>query len=282
MQMAIKDVFLPLVGEPDAAAVAAIDKCVAVAADFGARVTAMAVKEDVLVRPKVIVSDDLDNTAAVEAVRSVSDARGLLKAFDTAVTRFGVRNEQRLGRLAASDIPNNVATAARLYDLSLVPVRTDDVRSEKIVERLIFESGRPILMCPEEAAAGLSAAFDDVMIAWDHTAPAARAVADAMPMLRPAAKVRIVTATDDKTTAELVSGAALVSHLAEHGIKATFETVKIDGSSVGKVFEAYVKANAINLLVMGAYRHSRLNEIVWGGVTKTVIGRPPCWVMMSR
>jgi nucleotide-binding universal stress UspA family protein len=48
------------------------------------------------------------------------------------------------------------------------------------------------------------------------------------------------------------------------------------------VFEAYVKANAIDLLVMGAYRHSRLNEIVWGGVTKTVIGRPPCWVMMSH
>ena len=74
------------------------------------------------------------------------------------------------------------------------------------------------------------------------------------------------------------SGAALASHLAEHGIKATFETVKIDGSSVGKVFEAYVIANAMDLLVMGAYRHSRLNEMMWGGATKTVITRPPCWV----
>jgi nucleotide-binding universal stress UspA family protein len=94
--------------------------------------------------------------------------------------------------------------------------------------------------------------------------------------------VRIITATDKKTPAELESGAALASHLAEHGIKAAFETVNIGGISVGKVFEAYVKANSIDLLVMGAYRHSRLNEIVWGGATKTVIGRPPCWVMMSR
>ena len=78
------------------------------------------------------------------------------------------------------------------------------------------------------------------------------------------------------------SGAALVSHLAEHGVKASFATVKINGSSVGKVFEAYVKANGIDLLVMGAYRHSRLNEFVWGGATKTIIGRPPCWVMMSH
>src|ERR1700739_1843530 len=99
--MAIKDIFLPLVGEPDAAAVAAIDKCVAVAGDLGARVTAMAVEEDVMVRPEVVISDDLDNTAAVEAVRSVSNARGLLKAFAAAAPRLDVRNEQRLIRLAA-------------------------------------------------------------------------------------------------------------------------------------------------------------------------------------
>jgi len=280
--MPIKDILLPLVGEPSVAAIAAIDKCVAVAGNIGARVTAMAVEEDIPVRPKVTISDDLDNTAAVEAVRSVSDAHGLLKAFDAAATRFAVRNEQKLSRLAAADIATNMAVCARLKDLSIFPVKPNDDRSEKLVERLIFESGRPILMCPEEFASQLAVVFDKVVIAWDHTAPAARAVADALPMLRAAANVRIITATDKITPAEQESGTALVSHLAEHGIKATFEAVKIEGSSVGKVFEAYVKANAIDLLIMGAYRHSRLNEIVWGGATKTVIGRPPCWVMMSR
>jgi nucleotide-binding universal stress UspA family protein len=103
-----------------------------------------------------------------------------------------------------------------------------------------------------------------------------------LPLLQAAESVRIITATDQKTSAELESGAALVSHLAEHAITAVFETVKIDGSSVGKVFESYIKANAIDLLVMGAYRHSRLNEFVWGGASNTVIGRPPCWVMMSH
>lgn len=280
--MAIKDVLLPLVGEPRAAAIAAIDKCMAVAGNIGARVTAMAVEEDILVRPKVTISNDLDNTAMAEAVRSVSDSHGLLKAFDAAAVRFGVRNEQKLDRLAAADIPANFARCARLRDLTIVPVRTHDSQSEKIVERLIFESGRPILMCPEELAGELTVAFDNVVIAWDHSAPAARAVADALPWLQAAANVHIITATDNNTPAELVSGTALVSHLAEHGIEATFEMIKIDGSAVGKVFETYVKANAIDLLVMGAYHHSRLNEIVWGGATKTVIGRPPCWVMMSH
>ncbi len=249
--MPIKDILLPLVGEPSAAAIAAIDKCVAVAGDIGARVTAMAVEEDILVRPKVTISDDLDNTAAVEAVRSVSDARGLLKAFDAAAIRFAVRNEQKLSRLAAADIAMNMAVCARLKDLSIFPVKPNDDRSEKLVERLIFESGRPILMCPEEFANELAVVFDKVVIAWDHTAPAARAVADALPMLQAAANVRIITATDKITPAEQESGTALVSHLAEHGIKATFEAVKIEGSSVGKVFEAYVKANAIDLLIMG-------------------------------
>jgi nucleotide-binding universal stress UspA family protein len=280
--MPIKDVLLPLVGEPTAGAIAAIDKCMAMASDIGARVTAVAIEEDILVRPRVTISADLDNAAMAEAVRSVSDAHGLLKAFDAAATRYGVRNEQRLNRLAAADIPENFAASARLKDLSLIPVKPDDSQSEKIVERLIFGSGRPILMCPEEFAANLAVTFGHAVIAWDHSAPAARAVADALPMLRVAARVRIITATDNKTLAELESGAALVSHLAEHGIKASFETVKIGGSSVGKVFEAYVNANSIDLLIMGAYRHSRLNELVWGGATKTVIGRPPCWVMMSR
>ena len=280
--MAIKDILLPLVGEPSATAITAIEKCTAVAGDIGARVTAVVVEQDIVVRPKVAISSDLENTAATEAARSVSSAHELFTAFETAATRFGVRNERWLERFAAADIPANFAVWARLKDLSLVPVKPNDDQSEKIVERLIFESGRPILMCPEEFAADLAVAFDNAVIAWDHTAPAARAVADALPWLQAAANVRIITATDDNTPAELESGTALVNHLAEHGIKATFEMIKIDGSSIGKVFETYVNANAIDLLVMGAYRHSRLNEIVWGGATKTVIGRPPCWVMMSR
>jgi nucleotide-binding universal stress UspA family protein len=280
--MSIKDVLLPLVGEPSAAAIAAIDKCVAVSGDFDARITALAIEESIPVRPQVMISSDLDNAAATDVVRSVTDAQGLLKAFDSAVTRFAVRNERRLVRPEAAKAVLEIAEHARLRDMSLVPVRRHENRSEKLVEQLLFKSGRPILMCPEELAAELPVVFDNVLIAWDHSAPAARAVADALPILRSAGTVRIITATDQRTIDEMRSGIALVDHLAEHDIRAVFEAVPIEGSSIGKVFEAYVKKNAIALLVMGAYRHTRLNEIIWGGATKTVIGQPPCWVMMSR
>jgi len=280
--MAIKDILLPLVGEPGEAARAAVHKCVAICGDFGARVTAVAVEEDILVRPKVLISSDLDNASATEAVRSATDAQGFLKMFDSAAASFGVRSEKDLHRLAGSEIADFVAGAARLRDLSLVLVKSHHSFSEALVERLLFESGRPIILCPEELALELSPLLDDVLIAWDGSAPAARAVGDALPILKAAERVRIVTATDNATAEEVRSGTALTEHLAEHGIKATFKTVGIDGSSIGKVLEAHVKANRIDLLVMGAYHHSRLNQIVWGGATKTVIGQPPCWVMMSR
>jgi len=94
--------------------------------------------------------------------------------------------------------------------------------------------------------------------------------------------VRIVTATDRATPAQRDAGAALERHLATHGIAARFETIRIGGSSIGKVLETYVERNSVDLLVMGGFHHSRLNEHVWGGTTLTVINQPPCWVMMSH
>jgi nucleotide-binding universal stress UspA family protein len=124
--------------------------------------------------------------------------------------------------------------------------------------------------------------FENVMIAWDHSARAARAVGDALPILQAAASVRVVTVADDKTDAITQSGMSLVHHLREHGVYASFETAKGSGSSIGKVLGSWANSHAIDAIVMGAYHHSRLNEIVWGGVTKTVIGQPPCWVMISH
>src|SRR5579864_8120441 len=277
-RMPAKDILLPLVGEPSEGAIAAVARCVAVAGALSATVEAVVVEEDIPVRPIVTALSAAADTGAIGAPPSVTDVRALLDAFEDAAARLSVRSERTILRLAAADVAPMLAQRARLKDLSLIPVKANSDQSERIVERLLFASGRPALLCPEELAAGLPVAFDNVLIAWDHSAPAARAVADALPLLRSAGSVRIMTATDRATADELQSGAALLIHLARHGIKASFATVKIEGSSIGKILEAHVRSSAADLLVMGAYHHSRLNEIIWGGATKTVIGRPPCWV----
>ncbi|UPT90254.1 universal stress protein [Bradyrhizobium barranii subsp. apii] len=279
--MPIKDVFLPLVGQPRGPALAAIATCVAVAADLGARITALALEEDVFVRPKVIIPGDLDPPEA-SGSRELSDVQQLLNAFTNAASRANIRAQSRSGKVPADQMASILAEHARFSDLTLVPVRPHDSQTERIIETLLFESGRPLLLCPEQHVDELRPEFENVMIAWDHSARAARAVGDALPILQAAASVRVVTVADDKTDAIVQSGTALVDHLREHGVYASFETTKGGGSSIGKVLGSWANSHAMDAIVMGAYHHSRLNEIVWGGVTKTVIGQPPCWVMISH
>ena len=279
--MPIKDVFLPLVGQPRGPALAAIATCVAVAADLGARITALALEEDVFARPTVISPGDLDSAEA-SGSREVSDVQQLLNAFTNAASRANIRAQSRSGKVPADQIASILAEHARFSDLTLVPVRPHDSQTEHIIETLLFESGRPLLLCPEQHVDELRPEFENVMIAWDHSARAARAVGDALPILQAASSVRVVTVADDKTDAIVQSGTALVDHLREHGVYASFETAKGGGSSIGKVLGSWANSHAMDAIVMGAYHHSRLNEIVWGGVTKTVIGQPPCWVMISH
>ncbi|MDD1518476.1 MULTISPECIES: universal stress protein [Bradyrhizobium] len=277
--MPIKDVFLPLVGQPRGPALVAIEKCVAVAADLGARITALALEEDVFERPKVMLPDD---RASAQASLEASDMQQLLNAFTNAASRANIRAQSRSGKVPADQIGAILAEHARFSDLTLVPVKPHDSRTEAIIEALLFESGRPLLLCPEHRADELRPEFENVVIAWDHSARAARAAGDALPILQAATSVRVLTVAEDKTDAVLQSGAALVDHLREHGVFASFETTKGGGSSTGKVLGSWANSHGIDAIVMGAYHHSRLNEIVWGGVTKTVIGQPPCWVMISH
>lgn len=279
--MPIKDVFLPLVGQPRGPTLAAIEKCVAVAADLGARITALALEDEVFVRPKVVLPGDPE-PAAGGGSSEPSDTQQLLNVFSHAAARANVRAQSQSAKVSADQLALTLAEHARFADLTLVPVKAHDSRTEHIIETFLFESGRALLLCPEQNVDELRPEFENVMIAWDHSARAARAVGDALPILQAAASVRVVTVADDRTDAIVQFGTALADHLREHGVYASFETMKGNGSSIGKVLASWANSHAIDAIVMGAYHHSRLNEIVWGGVTKTVIGQPPCWVMMSH
>src|SRR6478752_3162772 len=141
--MPIKDVFLPLVGQPRGPALAAIATCVAVAADLGARITALALEEDVFARPTVISPGDLDSAEA-SGSREVSDVQQLLNAFTNAASRANIRAQSRSGKVPADQIASILAEHARFSDLTLVPVRPHDSQTEHIIETLLFESGRPL------------------------------------------------------------------------------------------------------------------------------------------
>ena len=125
--MAIKDVFLPLVGQPSGPALAAIEKCVAVAADLGARITALSLAEDAFERPMVVVPRDPDSEEAGGS-REPDDMQQLLNAFTVAVSRANIRANSRTGKVPADQIAAILAEHARFSDLALIPVKPHDSR----------------------------------------------------------------------------------------------------------------------------------------------------------
>lgn len=110
-----------------------------------------------------------------------------------------------------------------------------------------------------------------VAIAWDGGPCAARAVAEAMPLLGRAAQVRVFTVVGEKPSVEPGLAAELVRHLGAHGVVAAVDEVDIGGRAIGAALDAYLKAQAPDLLVMGAYGHSRLQEFVLGGATEHML-----------
>jgi nucleotide-binding universal stress UspA family protein len=283
--MAIREILLPLVSYPVAVEEAAIKISVSVAAHLDARITAVSFEVDS--RPlsgsytRPFPTEGL-TIETPEHKQSLMNAEQMMAVFDTAARASGIGYHKTIKRCVPEDFSPYLALCARTFDLSLVPVRSFDAMHEKVVEELIFQSGRPLLIFSGGMADRLPTSFDHAAIAWDHSQQATRAIADAMWFLQSAKTVRVFTATDNETSAERESGEALVKQLAAHGIKALFETIPKKAASTGKIFEAYVKDYAIDLLVMGAYRHSRLREFFLPGATYTVVGQPPCWVLMSH
>ena len=130
----------------------------------------------------------------------------------------------------------------------------------------LFDSGRPVLLVPATPVEHLGST---VAVAWDRSREAARAVAMALPVLAAAKKVIILTAREPGNQAE---PSELAAYLALHGIEArTWAFTPGPGSLADGLLEEADKAEA-NLLVMGAYGHSRLREMVLGGVTRSILG----------
>ncbi|RKP26049.1 MAG: universal stress protein [Bradyrhizobiaceae bacterium] len=217
-----------------------------------------------------------------EERKSAANAQQLVHSFEEVAAHHNVMHRCRLERRAPYDMTRNLVESARLHHVTVQPLRKDTEDQFDLAEQLIFESGRPVLIFPEEPLRPLATAIQTVAVAWDGSRQAARAVGDALPFLRRARTVRAFTATDDKPLSS-AQGQQFVEYLAGFGIEAIHEDVKkTDQHSIGSFLEAYVASRGVDLLVMGAYGHSRLREFILGGATRSILANPPCWVLLSH
>ena len=281
--MAFKDLLLALTTYPKPTAVSALDAAVALSAALGARISAIACQVKVQVPGSVLSHAVADIPAMIgaEAKKSAANAEKLLAAFEDGAQRSGVFQERILETCLTSEVPGVLVDYARLRDLTIVPVQERDRVGNWYAESIIFGSGLPTMVLPE-ARKRPDFALNTVIVAWDFGRPAARAVADALPLLEKSKRVLVLTVTNEKVIDTKRSGEELAKHLARHGVNVTLDVVDAGGRSIGEVIESYVATRNGDLLVMGAYGHSRLREFILGGATKSMLARPPAPIFFSH
>ena len=283
--MAYKDLLLSLTTYPDATPDAVADYAARLAKQFGAQVSAVAWELKLQrVGAFPFVADallDLPGLMTAEMQKSAAHARRLAEVFEAAVKREGVTGRCEAVACPPAEIPDRLARRARLHDLTVVPILASDEVGPMYAEHAVFGSGRPVLIVPE-ASLGGAGSFDHVVVAWDHSRPAARALADAMPLLEAAADVHVVTVANEKPLPAPMDGEALVRHLSAHGVNAIPVAVDAAGRPIGAALGDYVRSVGADLLVMGAYGHSRVQQFILGGATRTILHAPPVPVLLSH
>ena len=277
--MAFRDILLALASYPEPTPASVVEDAVSVAAALGAHIAAISCEMHVQV-PGHFISGSvvgLPGIIAGEVDKSRRNAQDLIAAFEAAAAKSGVSRESMLQKCKSFEVPNLLVEYARLRDLTIMPQSHDRWYSEAV----IFGSGRPTLILPQNPRSrpfGLGT----VAVAWDLSRAAARAVSDGLPMLERAKKVRVVTILNEKNLDNKHSAEELSKNLSRHGIDVVLDRVDARGRSIGEVLEAYVASHDVDLLIMGAYGHSRLREFVLGGATKSLLPKPPLPILFSH
>jgi len=176
------------------------------------------------------------------------------------------------------------ANAGRYADLVLMPQSSDPDRAmdHAVQTGALFESGTPMMMWAEGQTPTM--APEKVILAWRATPECAQAVRAALPMLAKAKEVYAVL-IDPVPSARghgPEPGVNLASYLAHHGVQVEVLTVPSEGRTVAHILEQQVNEKGANLLVMGAYGHSRLRERFFGGTTQDMLTKPPCPILLAH
>ena len=214
----------------------------------------------------------------------LGEARDRAKAdFEERMRKAGIAAEWRE---VEGESAKMAALHARYADLMVVGQNDPDellpVSDLDLPERVVLESARPVLMVPD--AGSFPTLGQRVLVAWNASLQATRAVNDALPLLAQAGKVTIMAvnpAGGSRGHGE-VPGADIALHLARHGVKAEATHVYADDIEVGDMILSRAADFSADLIVMGAYGHARLREIVLGGATRSLLEHMTVPVFMSH
>lgn len=220
---------------------------------------------------EVVTRIDARNAAALETLRAV---------LDRLSARDGLSFELRD---CTGEIGEALMLHARHSSLAiLVSDRSAERRASalSLSEDVIFASGRPTLLLPKQWPA--RAPGKTVVLGWNGSREAARAIADAMPFLRTADAVHLVVIPEPKIMRLLGQepGADISHHLARNGVAVTLH--RLEAEHAGAALLDHAGALGADLIVMGAYGQPRVSEFVFGSATRTILNRVELPILFSR
>ena len=271
--------FLPLVTYPDPNAEAIVAHAVAVASRLDAVLHARALIPDFPPVSNTLSRLLLDLPRVIEDTEAASHERGanLLAEVRKSAAAAGV--EATAGEITAplAAIGDAAAAQARYHDFGLVGWESGNAASQMIAEAGIFGSGRPVVLLP-----GLWGIAAVGQLAIPCGRAAARAVADAQPLLARAARISVLTVTDEKPLQEKDPGERLAEGLRRRGLPAETAALRTEDCPISETLQQRAIERGCNLLVMGGYGHSRIRDFVLGGATKGVLGDLLMPVLLSH
>ena len=276
--MALKDLLVHV--DNDAACSSRVDVAVALAAKHQAHLTGL----HVMAWPR------LPGYLEMELPRSVQElqrehmqdrARQCEKLFHERTRRHGIQGEWRA---IEGDLLQTAKLHARYVDLAVVGQGRDVGNAPAelafLPEELALGVGRPVLVVPRYGA--FETVGERVLIAWNGSREATRAVNDALPLLRTAATVTVLAIDPADESTPRMPSADIALHLARHGIAAEAASTRSVDIGVGDVLLSRAADLSADLLVMGAYGHSRIREMALGGATRHILQHMTVPVLMSH
>lgn len=210
-------------------------------------------------------------------------ARPIEARFRDELRRDALKGEWRLAEGPVAEVVTRQARSADLVILGQIdPNDLPPPGGRQLVERVLLASGRPVLVIPY---AGQSTSIGRrVVVGWNGSREATRAVHDAIPLMQPDAGVTIlsIAETDGSADRESVPSADIANHLARYGFQVTSANTAAGDLSNADILLNQASDMAADLIVTGGYGHSRLREIVLGGVTRSLLKTMTVPVLMSH
>jgi nucleotide-binding universal stress UspA family protein len=279
--MDIKQILLVLAAE--ASGEGAIETAARLARQFGATVDGVCLYQE----PEPQVAECF--AEGPEAISQVLDRRLVQVKTLTAPAELafrrrlegpGLAQDWAVGEIEAWG--ETAVERARLADLVVLPRPDQQADYRRLAENLVLSAGTPCLLIPPLAAE--AHAFRRVILAWNGTREAKRAMVDALPFLKRAAAVAVLVVREDAKPwlGSAAQTEALTRHLARHGVQAEKLLPAQTGRSAGDALLEHCRAYGADLLVMGAFGHSRAAETILGGATRTILTSAEIPVLLSH